>query len=1853
MLDWVFLILSRAQVFLRTVAGADWLVRLAASAGLVTRIRSGLAVCARDKALTSGNLVFGLLLTALFVQSTAAWAATPASTAITNTASATFDVGPAAVAATGSVTVTTAAQTPATIELLRYAPGAGSAAVVVSPTQCGAATLPNPIVPGVGVQVLPGAKPMAQAEVYARGDPVFIRITDYDQNKNALLAETVITTVTTSGGDSEVLTLTETGPSTGVFVGFIQTVNAAVVANNCVLNTSSNVTITASYRDGVGGGTIISDSALVDPFGLFFDSVAGLPVNGAQITVINIATGLPAPVIGNDGASVFPSTVISGSAVTDAGGEVYNFGPGRYQFPRMAAGTYRFQIVPPAAYAFPSTVADAALQALAGAPFVLVTGSRGQNFPLAAGPAVQIDIPLDPAAGGSVQITKSVGKAIVAVGDFVPYTLSITNGGTLAIAPLRIADRLPLGFRYQTGSARLGTAVLADPLASADGRGLTFSLGTLAGSATVAVRYVAAVNAGAQIGPAENTAQALGGVRSNVARASVMVREDLNRSTAILAGRVTVGDSCDNNDTGAASTPGREPLGLKGVRVILQDGTYIVTDSEGRWHADNIRPGTHVVQLDETSLPKTYELQACEQNTRTSGRNFSQFVNVRGGTLWRADFRFKKVASCLNQHMRLQGKSVRASLGAAVANQAVSATFMLPQGAKVLADSVKLDGQPYPTADLGDGYLVARLGAHPGSWKHVLDFELDQAPAADLALKVQVQALGQPAQGLPPLVLKAMANETAQCSPMILPAESAAPATPGNSAAQSERVAHSTPLARATVQLVEQLPYDDKWIAAAGPGAEWLHPQPGFAPALPVVKVAVKHDAKHRVELSVNGAPVNAMRFEGATMNANGTLALSNWRAVDLRQGANRLEVTVRDPQGQTVLNETRTIHYAVATATAVFDAKRSRLTADGRTPPIIAVRMLDKEGQPARRGAGGEFQIAAPYLSLDQAEAIQREPLTGNLGAKAHYEIGEDGVALIALQPTTQAGEVVLKFDFGSNSRTQEIRAWLTPDLREWVLVGFAEGTAGFKNLSGNMESLNAAGADDKLFDQNRIAFYGKGQIKGEYLLTVAYDTAKGANNAGNKALKQAVDPNRFYTLYADASQPQFDAASVSKLYLKIEKQQFYALFGDFDTGLTVTELGRYSRTLNGIKSEYKGERFSYSVFASQTAQSFRKDEIQGDGTSGLYRLTNRDIVVNSDKLSIEVRDRFRPEVVISTRTLTRYLDYQIDFALGSLFFTQPIASRDENFNPVFIVAEYESENPADSRLTYGGRVGVKVGEKTALGLTHINEGIGGREATLTATDATVQIAEKTRLRAELAQSHRNDVAGPQSGSASVLELTHDDGKMAARAYARQQGAGFGLGQQPASQAGTRKLGTDVQVKLSDRFSLKAEAYTQEDQVNNSKRDVVEARGQWSRDDVNASLGLRLANETSATGVASSARQLIGGVGYDVLDKRLTLRASTELDIGGQATSPTYPNRLIVGADYRLTPQTTFFAQHELARSTALQADTTRVGLRTQVWQGGEVASSLGNQAGTDGERLYGNLGLVQKWKINEQWSTDFGIDRTQTFSAAAAPNPPAQASGGGFSGTPSLASGDFTAVHVGAAYKNLEWSSNMRLEWRTSDTDRKINLLMGAQRTLEKGRTVAAGLNFNQVEGTLNSTLLNARLSYASRPLNGAVMWLDRLEYQEESRSDATGAFRAKKLINSANVNWLPDRSTQIAFQHGAKYVFDTIDGAGYQSFTTLFGVEARKDITQKIDIGLHLGTLRSWSSSARDYQLGVSAGFKVADNAWLSVGYNHRGFFDPDFAGAEFRAQGFYLNLRFKFDQNTFNLNDRKQSQLPLKP
>ncbi|MDB5857406.1 MAG: hypothetical protein JWQ76_1095, partial [Ramlibacter sp.] len=688
-------------------------------------------------------------------------AATPPNTSIVNTATASFTISGVPIAVSGAASVVTSAGTPASVQLLGYAanttglPSGYATRQVVAATQCdkagaGLTLLPPPVAPGTGALSVPGSYLLAPTTTYATGDAIFVRVTDFDQNLNPAVPDTLAVTVQAGNGDSETLRLTETGPSTGVFTGYIQTAASAVQAGNCVLTTGGNQRITVSYIDDSEGRAAVTAGALVDPLGVVFDASTGEPVDGARVTVINTATGQPAVVLGNDGVSAYPSTVVSGSTVRDAGGTSYTLTAGRYQFPRLLPGSYSFLVEPPAGFRFPSKVPELVMKGLPGGPYQLTTGSRGEVFSLVPGPAIEIDIPLDPGAIGEVNIVKSAGKAVVAIGDFVPYHLSITNRGAFSLPGVLIADRLPLGFRYQKGSARLNDAVLADPQVSADGRGLQFALGTLAPSAAVAVHYVAAVAAGAQPGQAENTAQAAGRVTSNIAKAFVQVREDLNRSYAILAGRVTVAQSCDVDARVAGAVQG-----LAGVRVLLEDGTFIATDADGNWHADNIRPGTHVVQLDTTTLPQGVELKNCVSTSRTGGRDFSQFVNLRGGTLWRADFQLVRTPSCLRQQLQRQGNRTQLQLAAPVANQSLSATMMLPAGARLVPDSVTLDGKALGGVQQDDNFVVLRLPAQHGRWQHVFSFATEAPVAGEMKASVRVQPSGQAAASLPPLVLQA------------------------------------------------------------------------------------------------------------------------------------------------------------------------------------------------------------------------------------------------------------------------------------------------------------------------------------------------------------------------------------------------------------------------------------------------------------------------------------------------------------------------------------------------------------------------------------------------------------------------------------------------------------------------------------------------------------------------------------------------------------------------------------------------------------------------------------------------------------------------------------------------------------------------------------------------------------------------------------------------------------------------------------------------------------------------------------------------------------------------------------------
>src|SRR3546814_14924406 len=79
----------------------------------------------------------------------------------------------------------------------------------------------------------------------------------------------------------------------------------------------------------------------------------------------------------------------------------------------------------------------------------------------------------------------------------------------------------------------------------------------------------------------------------------------------------------------------------------------------------------------------------------------------------------------------------------------------------------------------------------------------------------------------------------------------------------------------------------------------------------------------------------------------------------------------------------------------------------------------------------------------------LQARRLSGLERAQPLWKIdGDDGVAMIELEPTTASGTLSIDFLFRDDKvvRKQTVETWLDPGDRPWTVVGFAAGKLGYK---------------------------------------------------------------------------------------------------------------------------------------------------------------------------------------------------------------------------------------------------------------------------------------------------------------------------------------------------------------------------------------------------------------------------------------------------------------------------------------------------------------------------------------------------------------------------------------------------------------------------------------------------------------------------------------------------------------------------------------------------------------------------------------------------------------------------------------
>jgi hypothetical protein len=281
----------------------------------------------------------------------------------------------------------------------------------------------------------------------------------------------------------------------------------------------------------------------------------------------------------------------------------------------------------------------------------------------------------------------------------------------------------------------------------------------------------------------------------------------------------------------------------------------------------------------------------------------------------------------------------------------------------------------------------------------------------------------------------------------------------------------------------------------------------------------------------------------------------------------------------------------------------------------------------------------------------------------------------------------------------------------------------------------------------------------------------------------------------------------------------------------------------------------------------------------------------------------------------------------------------------------------------------------------------------------------------------------------------------------------------------------------------------------------------------------------------------------------------------------------------------------------------------------------------------MFALFGLNQNWQVSECWSLNGSFDRSETIR---------DADGEDFDSDDTDASSeseDYIAVSLSATLKLEKWSWANQIEYRDGDLEDKLGLLSGLVGEVHRGLAVSGRTQlFATKSASTEETDGEVRLGLAYRPLDSRWIVLDRLDFLLEEVVSETDAYDSWRVVNNLNGNYRPNPKTQISLQYGAKYVNETIYDDEYGGYTDLFGLEGRYDLTTKWDLGLHGAVLHSWDANQYDYTSGVSVGHNLAENVWLSLGYNFTGFTDRDFSQADFTAAGPYLKIRMKFDQNS---------------
>ncbi len=715
-------------------------------------------------------------------------------------------------------------------------------------------------------------------------------------------------------------------------------------------------------------------------------------------------------------------------------------------------------------------------------------------------------------------------------------------------------------------------------------------------------------------------------------------------------------------------------------------------------------------------------------------------------------------------------------------------------------------------------------------------------------------------------------------------------------------------------------------------------------------------------------------------------------------------------------------------------DVDRDGVPANGQEPVRVRVQLLDQNGARLQgehnvtiEHSGGRIRLPGSRTDEFGPGAADADKVTPGVQLKV-----ADGVAEFDLVAPHDPQDVLVRIT--AADQVAEGIISFVPEMRELLATGLVEGIINFgrKSNAGLITPVDRYDAFDrdirrwerqfnngKANGAARTAFFIKGQIKGEYLLTAAYDSDKDVRGR----LLRDIRPEEFYPVYGDASLRGFDARSAERLYVRIDKNRSYFLYGDFQTGdglsamtgvggsgpIPQRSLSAYHRTATALGWHFESERVRTNVFAMEDSLRQVIEEFRSQG-SGPYALRNNTVLEGSERVEMIVRDRNQPSRVVAVRPLTRLLDYSFEPFSGRILLNQFLPAFDSDLNPVSLRITYELDQQTEKFWVFGADGQFKLTDKLEVGASAVEDQNPFAEFKMASANLGYRFGPNTKLVAEFARTRSEvntnslnqigsqglqNLSGEVEGDAWRVEFGHDGERLDAHLFAARTDPEFNNAASPLF-GGRGEYNARVSFALAPRFDLYVEALRSEDRnPSGGKRDAGGAGlriGATER--LTLDIGLRSIRETIGTTSPWSTGTPFGQVG-GLTGGFATGAGGGALGYGSQALDPATGLMVINGSS------TGSAITNSLPVGTKLESDSARIGLgyrfSDRFTGGAEYEASISGEdrhrvaAGVDyhlfeRSRLYGRYekqtGLTSAYGITtvdrEADAFVFGIDST-----------------------------------------------------------------------------------------------------------------------------------------------------------------------------------------------------------------------------------------------------------------------------------